>query len=262
VVDGAAVRCDTAGRAFVAGASGPVVFLTAPAQREAGRVGTIDAVLMELIGELLPLGAMMSVTNRLVLWWETSPVANADAVERVLGLFESKSAWCCCERVLPNTPVGIRDGKPFVDEVYHEQSERQGIGCRCTYDATKRQVLEIAGRCQLMDFFFGGGHRGQTLCDEQRSLPVERFNSAFSANPYLSLGPHDIWEWSMEAGNPPPVLYYGRAAVSLSLCGYGSPDMHPPEFCELLVNLPEMKKLRLELDAIFGESRAVYMVNS
>jgi hypothetical protein len=38
--------------------------------------------------------------------------------------------------------------------------------------------------------------------------------------------------------------------------------MHPPEFCELLVNLPEMKKLRAELDAIFGESRAVYMVNS
>ncbi len=66
----------------------------------------------------------------------------------------------------------------------------------------------------------------------------------------------------MEAGNPPPVLYYGRAAVSLSLNGSGSPDMHPPEFWELIVNLPEIKKLRAELDAIFGESKAVYMVNS
>mgnify|MGYP001811236812 FL=1 len=64
----------------------------------------------------------------------------------------------------------------------------------------------------------------------------------------------------MEAGDPPPICYYGRAAASLSLRGRGSPNMSQPEFCEVLVNLPLMREFRAELDAIFGESRAVWMV--
>jgi hypothetical protein len=239
-----------------------VVFLTAPAQRESGRGGIGDPVLMDLARELFLWGAKMSVTNRLVFWWESQPGDNADLIERVMRLFESETAWCCRERVLPSTPIRMEDGRPVVDELEAERSEEPGIGFTYHFGATKRHVLEIAKRSRLIDVSFASGQRGEALFAEQRALPAERFNNAFSTNPTLSLGPHDIWEWSMEAGNPPPVLYYGRAAVSLSLCGYGSPDMHPPEFCELLVNLPEMKKLRAELDAIFGESRAVYMVNS
>jgi len=124
------------------------------------------------------------------------------------------------------------------------------------------EVVAVVRRSPVVEIDMIHGARVALIEREQRALPAETFLDTYSSTPTLSLGPRDIWEWSMEAGDPPPVLYYGRDAVSLSLNGSGSPDMHPPEFCELLVNLPEIKKLRAELDAIFGESKAVYMVNS
>lgn len=204
----------------------------------------------------------MSVTNRLVLWWSGAPESGASAARRVFDLFDSELAYCVAARRMPDTPIRVHGGSVSVDEEYLELASRSGSGYEATYRVAKEDAIKIVASCTHVDIDIIAGQRGEALFAEQRALPAERFNSAFSASPYLSLGPHDIWEWSMEAGNPPPVIYYGRAAVSLSLNGYGSPDMHPPEFCELLVNLPEMKKLRAELDAIFGESRAVYMVNS
>jgi hypothetical protein len=204
----------------------------------------------------------MSVTNMLVLWWEHPPTDAVVAIGRVFDVFGAEKAFYFCERRLPLTPIRVVDGQYVVDEEYDERTLKHGVGYVNHGGARREQVLELARRAPLFNVNIIAGARGQLLYEEQKRLPAERFNGATCSSPTLCLGPRDIWEWSMEAGNPPPLLYYGRAAVSLSLSGYGSPDMHPPEFCELLVNLPEMKKLRAELDAIFGESRAVYMVNS
>jgi hypothetical protein len=204
----------------------------------------------------------MSVTNRLVLWWSGAPESSASAARSVFDLLGATLAVAVAKRLISATPIRTENSRLTVDEDYLERASRAVSGYVSLYRVPKEDAIEIARSSPLVEIDIAGGERSQTLFAEQQALPAERFNKAFSANPTLSLGPHDIWEWSMEAGNPPPVLYYGRAAVSLSLSGYGSPDMHPPEFCELLVNLPEMKKLRAELDAIFGESQAVYMVNS
>jgi hypothetical protein len=204
----------------------------------------------------------MSVTNMLVFWWEHPPKDAVVAIESVFDIFGAEKAFYCCEQRLPLTPIRFVDGQCVVDEEYDERTLQTGVGYINHGRALRAQVVELARHVPMLDIDIIAGARGQLLYEEQKRLPAERFNGVTCSSPTLCLGPRDIWEWSMEAGNPPPVLYYGRAAVSLSLSGYGSPDMHPPEFCELLVNLPEMKKLRLELDAIFGESRAVYMVNS
>lgn len=204
----------------------------------------------------------MSIQNRLVYWWVDEPADRSAVASRVLELCEVVLSFSVRERMMRDTPVRVTDSGVALDEAYLEIASETGTGYTRHARLGNSEVVAVVRRSPVVEIDMIHGARVALIEREQRALPAETFLDTYGSTPTLSLGPRDIWEWSMEAGDPPPVLYYGRAAVSLSLNGSGSPDMHPPEFCELLVNLPEIKKLRAELDAIFGESKAVYMVNS
>jgi hypothetical protein len=202
----------------------------------------------------------MSICNRLVFWWAHEPSDRAAATARVLELCEVKLSFSIRERLLPDTPIQVRDSGVALDEAYLELVSEPGTGYRSHSRLGNPEVIEIVRRSPLVEIDMIHGARVALIEREQRALPGETFLDTYSSAPTLSLAPHDIWEWSMEAGDPPPICYYGRAAASLSLRGRGSPNMSQPEFCEVLVNLPLMREFRAELDAIFGESRAVWMV--